>query len=361
MKIILLNREEFKQLVFKRDNCQCVVCQNDAVDAHHIIDRSLFENGGYFIDNGVSLCEKHHIEAEQTLISCAKLRELSKIENIIYPENLSLTEFVVDYDKWGNPILKNGKRLKGYIFHQDNVQKILQPVLNLFERDNNIVDKYPRTYHVPSSPGTSSDDRISKNINSILDGNKVITEKLDGSNLKLSQFGMFARSTSGPTRNPWDQYMKPKWEQIQKDLADFNIEICGESMYGIHSIEYSGLKEYFYVFGIKDISRNFWLSWEETEYYASLFDFPTVPVILKTDKKFTQQEFQNLIENDIMKTPSLLSDSRFFESPKEGVVTRLSNEFPCDMFYNSCFKYVRKSHVTTDEHWTRNWRRARIG
>lgn len=30
------------------------------------------------------------------------------------------------------------------------------------------------------------------------------------------------------------------------------------------------------------------------------------------------------------------------------------------VFARNVFKYVRKGHVKTDEHWTRNWKRARL-
>lgn len=113
---ILLTREDFKKIVFERDNHKCVVCGQPAVDAHHIIDRALWTDGGYYLDNGVSLCPEHHMKAENTSIGTHELRVLAGIKNPIYPPYLSLTEFVKDYDKWGNPILKNGKRLKGYWF-----------------------------------------------------------------------------------------------------------------------------------------------------------------------------------------------------------------------------------------------------
>jgi len=29
-------------------------------------------------------------------------------------------------------------------------------------------------------------------------------------------------------------------------------------------------------------------------------------------------------------------------------------------FAHNVFKYVRKGHVKTDEHWTRHWKRARL-
>jgi 5-methylcytosine-specific restriction endonuclease McrA len=66
----LLKREEFKEKVFDRDNNICVNCNDIAVDAHHIVERKLFEDGGYYLENGVSLCSKCHLLAEQTILSC---------------------------------------------------------------------------------------------------------------------------------------------------------------------------------------------------------------------------------------------------------------------------------------------------
>jgi hypothetical protein len=44
----------------------------------------------------------------------------------------------------------------------------------------------------------------------------------------------------------------------------------------------------------------------------------------------------------------------------EGVVCRNTSSFAVEAFKNNVFKYVRKGHVKTDEHWTRNWKRARL-
>lgn len=39
--------------------------------------------------------------------------------------------------------------------------------------------KYPRTYHLPWSKGTTSDDKITKSISSILNKRIIILEKID--------------------------------------------------------------------------------------------------------------------------------------------------------------------------------------
>ena len=58
-------REKFRNAVFTRDGGKCVFCNAQAVDAHHITDRTEIINGGYVKENGISLCSTHHILAEK--------------------------------------------------------------------------------------------------------------------------------------------------------------------------------------------------------------------------------------------------------------------------------------------------------
>ena len=46
--------------------------------------------------------------------------------------------------------------------------------------------KYPRTFHLPDSPGATADDRIQHDL-SWLDGELVVTEKMDGGNLTFTR------------------------------------------------------------------------------------------------------------------------------------------------------------------------------
>ena len=60
------NRPAFRNAVFKRDNNKCRICKaTGKLDAHHITDRSEMPNGGYVVENGISLCEPCHFKAEQ--------------------------------------------------------------------------------------------------------------------------------------------------------------------------------------------------------------------------------------------------------------------------------------------------------
>jgi hypothetical protein len=65
-------RDNFREAVFKRDNFECKKCgaksTETLLDAHHIVDRHLMINGGYVVENGITLCNQKdgcHWKAEQ--------------------------------------------------------------------------------------------------------------------------------------------------------------------------------------------------------------------------------------------------------------------------------------------------------
>jgi hypothetical protein len=109
----LLTREEFKKQVFARTKGRCCVpgCNCDAVDAHHIMDRKLWNDGGYYLSNGAALCSKHHLDAEQGKITPIECITYMRIEpmSIKKPDKItSLTEdeyfyllLVGKINKWG--------------------------------------------------------------------------------------------------------------------------------------------------------------------------------------------------------------------------------------------------------------------
>lgn len=207
--------------------------------------------------------------------------------------------------------------------------------------------KYPRTYHFPFSPGTTSDDRINQHWQSILQNEIVITEKLDGENSCIKTDGVYARSHAAPTRNPWAKNMWEIWERVKSNLGEFSI--FGENLYGLHSIEYTRLEHYFHVFGIREGDK--WLGWDEVVFYAHVLDLPTVPIIKRGF--FTEKEIQIAINKCVTEGSQLGGEC-------EGVVCRVAQNFENQYFSNNVLKYVRKNHVKTDEHWTRNWQRAKL-
>jgi hypothetical protein len=223
-----------------------------------------------------------------------------------------------------------------------------------------ISQKYGRTYHYPFSPGTSSDDRIQHHYWEQLEKIPALihTEKLDGENNCLSRHGVFARSHAAPTTSPWTESLRRFWQLIRNDLGD--LEIFLENLYAVHSIEYRSLEHHFYVFGIRQQDQ--WLSWEETRFYAAMLDLPTVPVIgtfqpLADQSSFEKQMIQLAAGRGQLEPYDAYSGELV---TMEGIVTRNLEGYPVAGFAGNVFKYVRKGHVKTDQHWTRNWRRARL-
>ena len=70
MKKKQLIRIKFAEAVFKRDKHKCLFCDCTVdLDAHHVTDRNSIPNGGYVMENGITLCPIHHMMAEKYHIS----------------------------------------------------------------------------------------------------------------------------------------------------------------------------------------------------------------------------------------------------------------------------------------------------
>lgn len=216
--------------------------------------------------------------------------------------------------------------------------------------------KYPRTLHYSFSPGLSKDDRINPEEEHIKSLDTIIhLEKLDGENNCLSKHGIFARSHSLPTESKWTAPLRRRWLYMKEDLAAENIEIFGENLYAIHSIEYLDLPDYFFVFGVR--KNDMWLSWEEVKFYVSYFDLFTVPVVSM------EPHLNNLTIKSLTDEISIFNSINALTKEKcsmEGIVSRNSKEFSIDVFNQNVIKYVRANHVQTDIHWTKTWRPAKL-
>lgn len=219
-------------------------------------------------------------------------------------------------------------------------------------------EKYGRTYHYPFSPGTTSDDRIAQGYWSDLQKIETLvhTEKMDGENNCLSRWGVFARSHAAPTASPWTATLRQFWQRVRSELGD--LEIFLENLYAIHSIEYRRLEHHFFVFAVREGGQ--WLSWEEVKFYAAMLDLPTVPQMMIESKPAGKQVFENRLQSMVQSPGAFEPVDAVTKKPctVEGIVSRNAACFGTDAFAHNVFKWVRKGHVKTDEHWTRNWRRA---
>lgn len=319
-------REIFRQQVFERDNHKCVNCGDKAVDAHHILERRLFDRGGYHVDNGASLCSQCHLLAEKTDLSVEDLREKCKILKPFLPEHLYQDNI---YDKWGNIILHNGSRTKGELFYDESVQKILKDKLDLFTN----YTKYPRTYHLPWSENKNKDDKNHSSTVDFNNQNVIVTEKMDGQNTTMYSNYIHARSIDGRSHESMS-WVKNYHRKIAHEIPE-NFRICGENLFAKHSIKYNNLQNYFLGFSIWE--KDTCLSWQDTLDYFNLLNIVSVPILY--EGIFNKSKIHN----------TWLSKRNWENS--EGYIIRISDEFKQKDFSKFVGKYVRKDHIQTNKHW----------
>jgi len=328
MKPKLLTRGEFRDSVFRRDGSKCIFCEQPAADAHHILERRLWPDGGYYLENGASVCPQHHLECERTTISVEEVRHAAKITKIWVPPHLYDDHI---YDKWGNPILEDGRRGRGELFFDESVQKALKEggVLDLFTP----YVKYPRTLHLPWSPGFTDDDKVMEELDAFKDMIVVVTEKMDGENTTMYRDHIHARSidSRGGEDRAW---VKQFHARIAHEIPE-GWRICGENLWAEHSIHYDNLRSYFYGFSIWN-EKNVCLSWHDTVEWFYLLGIEPMPVLY----------------NDFWDTANIRNLERYLKwENNEGYIVRVAHSFPYSQFRRSVAKFVRKGHVQTTKHW----------
>ncbi len=191
--------------------------------------------------------------------------------------------------------------------------------------------KYPRTPHLPWSPGVGADDIIVANDDPFSGREVVVTEKLDGENTTMYPDHIHARSVDS-RHHPSRDWVKQLHGQV-RHLIPGGYRLCGENMYARHSIEYEGLESYFYLFSVWN-EENAALSWDETSEWAQLLD-------LETPAEFYRGPWD----------PDAIQAIEFDTDKVEGYVCRTVAGFPHAEFRQHVAKWVRKDHVQTDEHW----------
>jgi RNA ligase len=320
------------------------------LDAHHIIERRLWdESGGYYLDNGATLCDERperylkaegsphfrevmehgcHMLAEQTVLTCDQIRQAAGITKVIIPEHLYRDNII---DKWGNIINPDGTRTPGELFWDESVRKVLTAggVLPLFRTHI----KYPRTFHLPWSPGLTDDDRLLPSTDVFKGREVVMTEKMDGENTTMYHDYIHARSLDSGN-HPSRGWVKNLHGQIQHDIP-VGWRLCGENLYAEHSIRYDDLPSYFMLFSIWD-EFNTCLSWDDTLQYAAVLGLEMVPVLYRG--LWDEAKIRAIEKSLNLKTT-------------EGYTVRVTDSFPYGSFRKSIAKFVRAGHVIQAHNW----------
>lgn len=330
---ILLRPTNFQREVLSRDHHACVCCRSTDVVVAHLLNQQLWSDGGFYVENGVTVCREHELELKRTNLSLETLREAARIPYALTPDHLSAE---ASYDHWGNQLVENGLRLRGTLFETAAAQKHLAE--GGYLGDFPSVVSYPSTKHVPWSEGVQRDDKQMKpeDLMRFEGAEVVVTEKRDGENATLYAETTHARSTSS-RHHPSRDWLKNFWNSF-RHLIPENYRICGESLYARHSIAYSFGQEgvFFEGFSMWDEANNC-LSWDETMIYFDLLGIKPVPVL-----------YRGLYDEKAIR--ALYDPKRDYDT-SEGYVIRLASGFHYSLFDRSVCKYVRKDHVQTDKHW----------
>lgn len=325
----LLSRCVFRDAVFCRDGHRCVLCGAAAgkLDAHHIMERRLWPDGGYYVANGVTVCEPCHRLCESTQVGVDAARAAAGIDAVLLPPHLYANQA---YDKWGNPILPDGRRLRGELSDDPSVRKIMAECDPPVEWVNRI--KYPRTWHLPWSPGATKDDRKMPACVGFEGRRVVVSEKMDGENTTLYSDGLHARSLD---YQPHESRSRTKalWASICADIPA-GWRVCGENLEAAHSIGYTDLPALFLVFGVWDGLTC--LSWDDTVEWAALLGLMPVRVLY-----------------DGMWDEALCRSLTLDTQRQEGYVVRVADAFHARDFRRCVGKWVRAQHVQTHGGWMR--------
>ena len=191
--------------------------------------------------------------------------------------------------------------------------------------------KYPRTPHLPWSPGASKDDVRCVSASLFAGKKVVITEKMDGENTTFYSDHLHARSIDS-RHHPSRDWVKRLHASLAHEIPE-GWRICGENLYAQHSIVYEQLKSYFYGFSIWN-SHNDCLSWAETSEWFDILGIES-PRILYHGTWDESRVREIKIDVDTI----------------EGYVVRLTDSFHYCDFGVSIAKWVRQGHVQTDKHW----------
>lgn len=193
--------------------------------------------------------------------------------------------------------------------------------------------KYPRTYHLPFSPGATSDDKILKDTTRLAGQEVVVTVKMDGENTTLYRDGFHARSLDS-RHHPSRDWLARFHGSLAHEIPE-GWRICGENLYARHSLAYDDLSSYFLGFSIWD-EYNRAQAWDATLDYFALLGITPVKELYRGI--FDLAHLQKLAKH--------LDTERH-----EGFVVRLADGFAYEEFNHSVAKWVRPGHVQTTEHW----------
>lgn len=196
-------------------------------------------------------------------------------------------------------------------------------------------EKYPRTPHLPWSPGSTADDILLDSTEKLsLMGEIVVTEKLDGENTTLHRDYVHARSLDSgyhPSRS-WVSMLHGSIGHLIPE----GLKICGENVFARHSIQYDALETYFYVFAV--IKGDTVLAWDDMIEVVESLGLVAVPLLYRGVW-------------DVEQIKSCWTGISRCGGKQEGYIVRNAGSYDLSDFEGNVAKYVRSGHVASETHW----------
>jgi len=328
----LLPLAELESRVRERDHRACVLTQARTDHLHFLLAPRLFttpsERGGHYASNAVLLSPELAEKAIATEIRPSQIRRKAGIENVILPDSFDPR---TDYDYWGNPY-QGLMRLRGEYFFDPEVQDQLHQAGLLDQFLDRV--KYPRTFHLPSSPGMQHDDRRIGTTDVLTRcRDLIVTEKLDGENITMARDYIHARDVDSGN-HPSRHWVKSLWQRLRERIPP-HLRLSGENLYARRVIPYTDLPSYFQLFGIWT-NQDRCLSWDESLDWCQKLELQPVPVLYRGP-------WHSDLENEILAQRGL---HQF-----EGFVMRTAAGYRLAEHQSHCAKWVRGDHVQEKGAW----------
>lgn len=198
--------------------------------------------------------------------------------------------------------------------------------------------KFPRTTHLPWSPGYTVDDVRARWVDSLWGTEVVVTEKLDGENTSVGRDFVHARSTFGRKSESLG-FARNVAAGFQL-LLPTNLTLVFENLYAVHGIHYDCEPRLVLIAAYEQRPDGlFVLSWDEITEWGNETGQRVAPVLYRGD-------FVVPLPSSCFTRQSMLGGEQ------EGYVVRLVGEFPLTEYGTNVFKFVRAGHVAENaEHW----------
>jgi len=194
--------------------------------------------------------------------------------------------------------------------------------------------KYPRTPHLPFSPGFAYDDERLVDLDALKGKEIVCTEKMDGENTTLYRDHWHARSINSIRKHESRDWMAAYWATVC-DKIPSGHRVCGENMYAQHSIAYKNLDAYFLVHSVW--RENICMNYQDTIKFCGVHGFQMVPEIYRGPFSF---EALTLVA------------AKLDLSCQEGFIVRTTEMISMEVFHRFVAKWVRPHHVQEEQkHW----------